>query len=79
MFCLPKTALASDFGIIGLALTSNRAAAQTAVEQGRILRDFQASVAAYTQHHKCLSMFPEALDAVTPAPKVFTLPVEVGS
>ena len=50
-------------GMLGLALVSNRAAAQTAVEQAQILRDFQRSVAECTEA------------AATPAPKVFTLPV----
>jgi len=50
-------------GVLGLALVSNRAAAQTAVEQAQILRDFQQSVAECTEA------------AATPAPKVFTLPV----
>lgn len=62
-------------GILGLALVSNRAAAQTAVEQAQILRDFERSVVEYTQRHQCLAMFPEALNAATPAPKIFTLPV----
>jgi hypothetical protein len=62
-------------GMLGLALVSNRAAAQTAVEQAQILRDFERSVVEYTQRHHCLSMFPEALNAATPAPKIFTLPV----
>ena len=62
-------------GLIGLALAANRAAAQTAVEQVRILRDFEQSVVEYTQRHHCLDMFPEALNAATPAPKIFTLPV----
>ena len=61
--------------MLGLALVSNRAAAQTAVEQAQILRDFERSVAEYTQRHQCLAMFPEALNAATPAPKIFTLPV----
>ena len=68
-----KTAIA--IGLLGLALTSNRAAAQTAVEQTQILRDFERSVVEYAQRHKCFSMFPEALSAATPAPKIFTLPV----
>jgi hypothetical protein len=68
-----KTAIA--IGMIGLALVSSRAAAQTAVERAQILRDFQESVVDYTQHHKCLVMFPEAANAASPAPKVFTLPV----
>jgi hypothetical protein len=64
-------------GILGLALVSNRAAAQTAVEQAQILRDFQQHVVDYTQRHQCLNMWPEAINAATPAPKVFTLPVAV--
>ena len=62
-------------GILGLALLSDRAVAQTAAEQAQILRDFQRSLVEYTQQHKCLELFPEALNAATPAPKVFTLPV----
>ena len=62
-------------GMLGLALVSNRAAAQTVVERAQILRDFQQSVVDYTQQHECLVMFPEAHDAASPAPKVFTLPV----
>ena len=61
-------------GILGLALVTNRAAAQTAVEQAQILRDFQRSVVDYTQRDTCL-LGPEASAAATPAPKVFTLPV----
>jgi hypothetical protein len=61
-------------GVLGLALVSNRAAAQTAVEQAQILRDFQRSVADYTQGDTCL-LVPEATTAVAPVPKVFTLPV----
>ena len=68
-----RTAIA--IGILGLSLLADRAAAQTAEEQARILREFQDSVVDYTQRHKCLAMFPEALNATTPAPKVFTLPV----
>jgi len=62
-------------GMLGLALVSNRAAAQSVVERAQILRDFQQSVVDYTQQHECLVMFPEAASAATPAPKVFTLPV----
>jgi hypothetical protein len=62
-------------GMLGLALFSNRAAAQTAVEQASILRDFQRRVVDYTQRHRCPVMLPEAVTAVTPAPKIFTLPV----
>lgn len=62
-------------GILGLGLISNRAAAQTAVEQAQILRDFQASVATYTEH-SAFPLFPEAVTATTP-PNVFTLPVAV--
>lgn len=62
-------------GILGLALASSGAAAQTAGEQARILSDFQASVADYTHRHQCLDLFPEALNAMTPPPRIFTLPV----
>jgi hypothetical protein len=61
-------------GLLGLALGSNRAAAQTAVEQDQILRDFQGSVVDYTQRHN-LAAFSEAIDAASPPPKIFTLPV----
>jgi hypothetical protein len=64
-------------GILGLALVSNRAAAQTVVEQAQILRDFQQHVVDYTQRHQSRDMWPEAINAATPAPKVFTLPVAV--
>ena len=62
-------------GLLGLVLFASGAAAQTATEQGRILGDFQRSVVDYTQRHKCLNMFPEAISTETPAPKIFTLPV----
>jgi len=61
--------------MLGLALVSNGAAAQTAVEQSHILGEFQRSVVDYTQQHKCFELFPEALNAASPAPKIFTLPV----
>jgi len=61
-------------GMLGVALVANRAAAQTAVEQAQILRDFQRSVVDYTQRDTCL-LFPEATTAATPAPRIFTLPV----
>lgn len=64
-------------GILGLGLVSNRAAAQTAVEQAQILRDFQASVATYVEQHTASPLFPEAVTATTPLPNVFTLPVAV--
>jgi hypothetical protein len=62
-------------GMLGLALAANRAAAQTAVERAQVLRDFEQSVVDYTERHHCLDMFPSALNAATPAPKIFTLPV----
>jgi hypothetical protein len=62
-------------GILGLAFAANHAAAQSAVEQSRILRDFDQAVVEYSQRHTCLSMLPEAVNAATPAPKIFTLPV----
>ena len=61
-------------GSLGLALAANTAAAQTAVEQAQILRDFQQSVVDYTQPDTCL-VFPEAVSAGAPAPRIFTLPV----
>src|SRR5690242_1079552 len=61
-------------GMLGLALFSNGAAAQTAVEQAKILRDFQRSVVDYAQRDSCLA-FPEAITTAAPAPKIFTLPV----
>ena len=67
-----KTTIA--IGILGLLLASNRAAAQTAVERQQILRDFEHSVVDYSQRQR-LVRFPEALEAATPAPKIFTLPV----
>lgn len=61
-------------GLLALGIVSG-AAAQTAGEQSRILGDFQSSVADYTQRHQCLDMFPEAINAATPAPRIFTPPV----
>jgi hypothetical protein len=65
-----RTAIA--IGILSLALTSREAAAQTAAERVRIVRDFEQSVLDYTATHHC---FPAAVNAATPAPKIFTLPV----
>ena len=70
-----KTAIA--IGMLGLALTATTTNAQTAVEQARILRDFERSVVDYSQRHENLVMFPKALDAATPTPRIFTLPVAV--
>lgn len=64
-------------GLLGLLLVSATAAAQTAAERDRILRDFQQSVAEYDARHHCLALFPEALNAVTPPPRIFTPPVAV--
>ena len=64
-------------GILGLALVANRASAQTAGEQAQILRDFQRSAVDHVQRHQCLDLFPEALNATTSAPKLFTPPVAV--
>ena len=62
-------------GFVIVALTHTGAAAQTAAEQAQILANFEMSVVDYTQRHRCLDMFPEALNAATPAPRVFTPPV----
>ena len=64
-------------GVLALALAHGGANAQTADEKARILRDFERSVADYTQQHKCLAMLPRALNAATPAPRIFTLPVTI--
>lgn len=62
-------------GILGLALFSNRAAAQAVVEQAQILRDFQRSVVDYTQRRQGFDLRLGAINAGAPAPKVFTAPV----
>jgi hypothetical protein len=62
-------------GLLALALAHGEASAQTADEMARIFRDFEQSVADYTQQHKCLDLFPEAVNAAAPAPRIFTLPV----
>lgn len=62
-------------GMFGLAICSNQATAQTVAEQAAILRDFQQSVVDYTVQHRSPILFPVALAADTPAPKIFTLPV----
>jgi hypothetical protein len=64
-------------GMLGILLASTTATAQTAAERDRILRDFQRHVAAYSAEHHCLDLFPEALNASTPAPRIFTPPVAV--
>ena len=61
-------------GMLGFSLVANGAAAQTAVEQAEILRDFQRSVVDYAQRDRC-PVFPQAVRAATPAPVIFTLPV----
>jgi hypothetical protein len=61
-------------GILGFVPLSTGTAAQTAVERERILRDFERSLVEYTQQHTCL-LFPVAVTAATPAPKIFTPPV----
>ncbi len=53
-------------GMLGLASASNRAAAKAVVERQAILRDVRLSAVAYTEQHKRLALFPEALTA-TPA------------
>lgn len=62
-------------GIVGLVLLSTGAAAQTAVERGHILRDFDRSLVEYTQRNMCFATIPEAVSAASPAPTVFTPPV----
>ena len=62
-------------GLLALALAHGSSAAQTAGEQAQILRDFQTRVAEYTQRQRCLDMFPDAINAATPAPRIFAQPV----
>jgi hypothetical protein len=62
-------------GLLALVLGQGGASAQTADERARILRDFEQRVVDYTERHKCFDMFPEALNAATPAPQIFTRPV----
>ena len=62
-------------GVLGLALLSNGAAAQTAVEREQILRGFERSLVEYTQQHTGLAGFPGLVAAASPAPKIFTPPV----
>ena len=62
-------------GLLALGLAVGNASAQTADERVRIIRDFEDRVASYTQQHKCLDLFPEAINAGAHAPRIFTLPV----
>ena len=62
-------------GILIVALTPTGSAAQTAAERERILREFQQSVADYTQQHRCLDLHPQTITGAVPAPRIFTLPV----
>ena len=61
-------------GILIVVLAHGGAAAQSAGEQAQIVREFQRSVSDFTQHQG-LALFPEAVNAATPAPRIFTLPV----
>ena len=62
-------------GLLALALAHGVASAQTADEKARIIRDFEQRVADYTQQLKRPDLFPGAINAATPAPRIFTLPV----
>lgn len=75
VFALEHSMKAIATGMLGLLLISTAATAQTAAERDRILQDFQRNVAAYSTGHQCLDLFPEALNASTPAPRIFTPPV----
>lgn len=76
-FTLEHSMRAIAIGMLGILLVSTTATAQTAAERDRILQDFQRRVAAYNADHQCLDLFPEALNASTPAPRIFTPPVAV--
>jgi hypothetical protein len=62
-------------GMLVFALAHSGAAFQTAGEQQQVLRAFRQAVADYTQRDQCLVLFPEAVDAASPAHRLFTLPV----
>jgi hypothetical protein len=62
-------------GMLGFLLVSATATAQTAAERDRILQDFQQSVAEYDARPHCLALFPEAVTATAPVPRIFTPPV----
>jgi hypothetical protein len=62
-------------GLLALVLAPGGVSAQTTDEKARILREFDQRVVDYTQQHKGLDMFPGALNAAAPAPRIFTLPV----
>lgn len=62
-------------GIMGCLFVAGSAAAQTAAEREHILREFRQGVAVYQAQHQCLDLFPEALNASVPPPRIFTLPV----
>ena len=62
-------------GILIVVLAHGGAAAQSAGEQAQIVGEFQRSVSDFTQQHPSLALFPEAVNAATPAPRIFTLPV----
>ena len=53
------------------------AAAQTVAEQAQVLREFQQSVADYTQAHRSFLFLPDHVSMATPAPIIFTLPVSM--
>ena len=61
-------------GLLAVSLVPRGAEAQTAGEQAQILRDFQVSVADYTQRDRYHDEFPWT-DTATAGPKIFTLPV----
>ena len=75
VFTLEYSMKAIATGMLGLLLVSTAATGQTVAERDRILQDFQRHVAAYSSAHQCLNLFPEALNALTPAPRIFTPPV----
>ena len=58
--------------LLGIALTTGVAVAQTPDEQAQVLRDFDRHVADYTQRLECLDA---GHVAAPPAPRIFSLPV----
>ena len=62
-------------GMLGLRSSLTRRPHKRPWNKRRSFVTSNKSVVDYTQRDTCLSVFPEAITAATPAPKVFTLPV----
>lgn len=60
-------------GLLGIVLSGGVAAAQTAEERARVLRDFDGNIAFYAERYQCLD--PAHAHVLEPSPRIFTLPV----